>query len=119
MNKRFSLKLSTLIVLSTISLFASGPKTLKTRSRLTPVPQTANALSGQSTTLLPNGDLLILGGRTANGPLYTASIRSSQTGVTTLLRESLRHARYGHTATLLPDGTVLVLGGIGNNDKIE
>ena len=119
MNKRFSLKFSTLIVLSAVSLFASVPKMLKTSSRLTPVAQTANALSGQSMTLLPNGDLLILGGRTANGSLFTASIRSAQTGVTTPLRESLHHARYGHTATLLPDGTVIVLGGIGTNDRIE
>jgi RHS repeat-associated protein len=67
---------------------------------------------GQSSTLLPDGLLLLLGGQGSDGPVATAALQDPQTGAVTVLPNGLLHARAGHTATLLPDGTVFVFGGL-------
>jgi hypothetical protein len=59
----------------------------------------------QSTTLLSNGRLLIIGEGDASAELYdVATGRATPTG-------SMRAARSATTATLLQDGRVLVTGG--------
>src|ERR1700722_8058601 len=63
------------------------------------------ARSGQTATLLPDGDVLIVGGSSASAELYDPATRKfAPTG-------SMSVARPGATATLLPDGQVLVAGG--------
>jgi hypothetical protein len=74
-------------------------------------PQSPDAVTGQSSTLLPDGRLLLLGGENSNGAVSTAAIRDPRTGVATNLKRGLLHARFGHTATLLPNGMVLIFGG--------
>ncbi|NOK16808.1 kelch-like protein [Corallococcus carmarthensis] len=78
-------------------------------------PRAFNSFRLVSTaTLLPNGKVLVAGGREEQGhtcnsaaELYDpASNTWSATG-------SMLDCRYGHTATLLPDGKVLVAGGRG------
>ncbi len=69
------------------------------------VPQVRTPLPGQSTTILPSGDILTLGGIGAIGVLGTGRIADRQ------LESKLLHARSFHSATVLPDGKVLVLGG--------
>src|SRR5437660_117480 len=76
-----------------------------------PLPQKVSVISGQSVTMLANGNWLQLGGQTKNGSLQTASIVNAKTGQTVVLSRRLNEARAWHTATLLPDGTVIVLGG--------
>jgi RHS repeat-associated protein len=66
---------------------------------------------GQSTTLLPDGRVLVLGGEGAQGPTGAVGLLDPRTGVTTAL-PPLQQARAWHTATVLPDGTVLVFGGV-------
>lgn len=63
-------------------------------------------------TLLPNGKVLVAGGRnTSSGtPLDTAELYDPSTGLWTTT-SSLAAARVWHTATLLPNGKVLVVGG--------
>lgn len=61
-------------------------------------------------TVLPNGGVLVVGGRDGAGPLSTAQIYDPATGAWTPAG-TLNHARYFHTATLLPDGKVLVAAG--------
>jgi RHS repeat-associated protein len=67
---------------------------------------------GQTTTLLPNGKLLLIGGESASGVVVTVAVKDPKSEVTTELKAGLLHARAWHTATLLPDGTVLVFGGV-------
>ena len=68
--------------------------------------------AGQSATLLPNGQVLLLGGEGTNGPLASAELLDPRTKQAVPLKASLNHPRAWHTATLLPDGTVLIFGGV-------
>lgn len=74
--------------------------------------------AGQSTTLLPDGRLLMTGGEGPLGPLAAASIADPRTGEVTTLTGGLALGRARHTATMLPDGTVLIVGGFGPSGRI-
>jgi RHS repeat-associated protein len=80
---------------------------------------TASVVMGQSRTILPDGQILLLGGEGPDGPLATAILQDPQTGKTVSIQAKLIFARAWHTATLLPDGTVLIWGGIGQNGAVE
>ena len=69
------------------------------------------ARSGATATLLPNGQVLIVGGQNGNIVLGTAELYDPATGVFTLTHGTLATARSGHNATLLPNGQVLIAGG--------
>jgi uncharacterized delta-60 repeat protein len=98
-------------------------------SPLDPLPQTAEAellssptgrwtvtgelktrRDGHTTTLLPNGRVLVAGGKGAAGS--SAEVFDPATGRWMVTGE-LKTRRDGHTATLLPRGRVLVAGGKG------
>src|ERR1700691_1492757 len=106
----------TLVLLSTATPtpLRSGPRP---RFRASPHRQSqrpeAPALVGESITLIPDGQRLILGGEGRKGPVSTAPLQNPATGATITLPQGLLVARAWHTATLLPNGTVLVLGGLG------
>lgn len=92
--------------------------------RATRVPFSSNLLSkrptqevspqskpaGQTTTLLPDGQLLKLGGLEAAGPIADGTIGDS------VVR--LQRGRAWHTATMLPNGSILIVGGIGANGQV-
>ena len=61
-------------------------------------------------TLLPNGKVLVLGGRGSSGVFAAAVLYDPATGIWTPAG-NLGTARYYHTATLLQNGKVLVAGG--------
>ena len=68
-----------------------------------------------TTTLLPNGKMLVAGGYNDNsGAISGAETYDPSTGVW-MTTGALNTARYHHTATLLPNGKVLVTGGTGSN----
>ncbi len=79
--------------------------------------------SDHTATLLPNGDLLFLGGYTKivpSGPnvnpvtpvpTASAEILKAGTGIIQPIAD-MSIARAGHTATLLPDGRILITGGV-------
>src|SRR5437763_4719408 len=73
----------------------------------------ATARNGHTATLLPNGKVLVAGGRNGNSILASAELYDPPSG-TWSATGSLATARFFHTATLLPNGKVLVAGG-GNN----
>ena len=64
--------------------------------------------SGQASTLLPGGKVLITGGD--NLLLASAELYDPATGTSTVTGPML-HPRLGHTATLMPNGKVLIVGG--------
>ena len=88
----------------------------KPRSAIRQAVPTKN--SGQSTTLLPDGRTLLIGGEGEAGPQTTIAISDAHTGEATVLSGKLNQARAWHTATVLPDGLVLILGGIGADGQV-
>src|SRR5258705_640293 len=86
-----SLSLTALLALSLVLAATSGP--VRLGAAATPVP-------GQTTTLLPDGRWLILGGERARGPSTTALIQDPHTPAVTPV-PALAQPRSGHTATLL------------------
>ena len=97
-----------LLLVGSLSVFAqSGAKRL---------PSSAKSVTdGTSATLLPDGQWLLLGGRTTSGPIGLAQMYDSVQQTIRTLDTGMEHARAYHTATLLPDGQVLVLGGEGRD----
>jgi hypothetical protein len=82
--------------------------------------QEAGTLTGigralHTSTLLPDGTILVAGG--TNGPniLGTAEIYDPATKTSVATVSGMREVRDLHTATLLPDGRVLVAGGFTTN----
>ena len=77
-----------------------------------------------SSTLLPDGHVLIVGGYTGSltrndawdGPLGTAELWDPATGMFSRAGK-MHHIRVGHQAALLGDGRVLVVGGTGAATK--
>ncbi len=65
---------------------------------------------GHTATLLPDGRVLVVGGRNASGYLAGAELYDGAAGAWSSTGD-LASARYDHTATLLPDGRVLAVGG--------
>ena len=68
-------------------------------------------------TLLPNGKVLVAGGRSGGSTLASAELYDPATG-TWSATGVLATARYYHTATLLPNGKVLVAGGENQGDDL-
>ena len=81
-------------------------------------PQAEPGAVGQTSTALPGGRLLLLGGETEDGPSATAFIRDVRTGEVTVLPTFMYQARSWHSATMLPNGRVLILGGVGPNGEV-
>ena len=70
-----------------------------------------------TTTLLPNGKVLVAGGSDSNlSALASAELYDPASGTWTATG-SLNTGRFAHTATLLPNGEVLVAGGRDSNNN--
>jgi len=80
------------------------------------------ARANHTATTLPNGQVLVAGGRNADGLLSSAELFDPESGQSTLFASSLVAARSAHTATLRADGSVIFAGGrtaAGLTDTIE
>jgi RHS repeat-associated protein len=84
---------------------ARRPQAARAAAKQTSSPQ------GPTTTQLPDGRLLLLGGETRAGVSRSATIVDPASGTKTVLPSSMAVPRAGHTATVLSDGTVLIIGG--------
>ncbi len=80
--------------------------------------QSPTLSEGQTSTILPNGSLLLIGGRAGNGSRDVVLIQDPYTGRTNELPARLHFSRAWHSATMLPDGGILILGGVGRNGQI-
>lgn len=80
-------------------------------------PAQPSEVLGATTTRLPDGRWLVVGGQSAGGAVANARVIDPRTHLETALA-GLQIARSGHTATLLPDGTVLVAGGRGRGGDL-
>jgi RHS repeat-associated protein len=107
-------------ILLTVSLGVSATVSIRHRNKsLAALAQGNPQANGQSATLLPNGNWLLLGGLDSDGnPQAGAWIRNGQTGSVNALNSHLLTARAWHTATVLPNGMILILGGVGTNGKL-
>jgi RHS repeat-associated protein len=81
-----------------------------------PIPYVAS--TGEASTLLPDGRLLLTGGIQDNKPTDSVALFDRLTGQRQTLPTQLQRARTGHSATVLPDGRVLILGGVGADGKL-
>ena len=74
---------------------------------------------GHTTTLLPDGKVLVAGSYiNSSDPLDSAELYDPSSGRWTATG-NMNAGRGGHTATLLPDGRVLVVGGAAEDTRLE
>jgi len=91
---------------------ATIPLTLNPSWTLTGDLNTAR--NHHTATLLPNGKVLVVGGRDGSSILHSAQLYDPATG-TWSVTGSLSTSRIFHTATLLPNSKVLIAGGYTSN----
>jgi RHS repeat-associated protein len=75
------------------------------------------AVPGQSSTLLPDGRMLLAGGFGTNAVPTRDVFLVLPDEALARPPLTLNVARAGHTATVLPDGTVFIFGGVGTDGK--
>lgn len=73
-------------------------------------PDTIHGRMGHTSTLLPDGRVITIGGSIASGPVNTGEFMDPVTWTWTEI-SPMSVERSGHTATLLRDGRILVAGG--------
>lgn len=77
------------------------------------------ARSGHAAVLLPSGNVLILGGKGADGDIVSdAEIFDHEKETFTRISIKGIKKRVDHSATLLTDASILIAGGIGSNGKL-
>src|SRR5216684_592727 len=106
---------------STASLRPPSTKLTRAPKAKRPAPLAkaqAGEVTGQTSTLLPDGRFLIVGGQETEGAKATVAITDPRTGEVSPLSIKLHEARAWHSATMLPDGRVMVIGGKGLDNKI-
>jgi N-acetylneuraminic acid mutarotase len=97
------------LVLLALTVLAVGPGLAATSGTWTLTGSLNTVRVGHTATLLPNGEVLVVGGHSVSMGA-TAELYNPATG-TWIFTGSMATARAGHTATLLPNGEVLVVGG--------
>ena len=80
----------------------------------------AQAVFGESSSLLPDGSILVVGGETTTSPPTTVRAQLiNPNGTVTSASTSGLVALSSHTATVLPNGLVLVAGGINSGGVLN
>jgi RHS repeat-associated protein len=105
-------------LLLVLAFLPAWAKTAQTDIGATAVAQNFAPGSGASATLLPNGQLLLVGGQDSHGKIQNAAAIQDPAGGPVTPLAGMHHARVYYSATVLPDGTVLILGGIGADGRV-
>src|SRR5438445_13878652 len=94
--------------LSALSLVTFAPNlvSMAGQSAIVAPQSSPGGVTGQSTTRLPDGRWLLLGGKSAAGTTRDAAIADPTTGTLIRLDGLMTIPRAGHTATGIPDGTL-------------
>lgn len=107
-----------LLLLSNIAFHPVSPVSPQITIPASSSASRPSTVLGQSATLLPNGQWLLLGGKAANGSVATATVVDPVRKSANTLKQGMLFARSWHSATLLPDGRVLIVGGVGSDGKV-
>ena len=99
------------VVTNEIEIYNPDTETWRT------VESMKTARAWHSSTLLPNGTVLVTGG-IADGVTAASTEIFNPFTETWTTTNAMQTARYWHTATLLPDGRVLVTGGTGTSGHL-
>src|SRR5690349_11623981 len=112
----------TLLSLMIIAIFAlKAPVLAQVNPSWIPTGSLNIPRSDHTATLLPNGKVLVVGGRDGNSPpnyLNSSELYDPATG-TWSVTGRLNRGRFWHTATLLQNGKVLVAAGGGGDSSAE
>jgi hypothetical protein len=73
--------------------------------------------AGHTTSLLPNGEVLVTGGQHGGGTLNSAELYDPSTE-SCRTTDSMHDARMDHTASTLRNGKVLITGGYRASDYL-
>lgn len=112
------------VILAMTEAGSASSKTLSTKLtpprkpiRPAPLRSQTGELTGQTSTLLSDGRLLIVGGQGAEGPTATVAIKDPRSSEVIPLSVGLSTPRAWHSATMLPNGRVLIVGGKGVENR--
>src|SRR5918993_1032622 len=108
-SRRIAGPLFLLLIIASFGMWLHGAVPDVPTGQWLPGPALAQPRTGATSVSLDDGRVLVIGGRTANGPVDTVEVFN--TNGTMGLGAQMLSPRAGHTATKLPDGRVLVVGG--------
>lgn len=96
---------------------ASAERFDPARNSWQPIASLSSERVEHTATLLPNGQVLVVGGVGKAGDAPLASAERYDPAADRWIAVAAPTARAGHTATLLPDGSILVVGGKGSGNS--
>src|SRR5918993_2822859 len=108
-SRRIAGPLFLLLIIASFGMWLHGAVPDVPTGQWLPGPALAQPRAGAVSVALDDGRVLVIGGRTADGPVDTVEVFN--TNGTMSVGAHLLAARVGHTATKLADGNVLVVGG--------
>ena len=101
--------------LKTVSIFVPGHQQ-SSAGKWVQGPELSQGYAEHTATLLENGEVLVVGGGSAESYLPTVNDNGEYSGSWTV-RDCPGIAREGHNATLLPSGELLVTGGRSSSEE--
>jgi hypothetical protein len=108
-SRRIAGPLLLLLIIASFGMWVHGAVPDVPTGQWLPGPALAQPREGAATVALDDGRVLVIGGRTASGPVSTVEVFNANGSLA--VGAHLLSRRAGHTATKLPDGSVLVVGG--------
>src|SRR5215212_7430631 len=108
-SRRLAALLFIALTIVSFGIFVHGEVPDVPTGQWLPGPALAQPRDGAVSVALEDGRVLVIGGRTANGPVDTVEVFGTDGSLS--VGAPLTAPRTGHAAAKLPDGRVLVVGG--------
>jgi hypothetical protein len=99
--------------LKSVELYEPSSRTFSSTSNM----DMKVARAGATSTVMPDGTVLVAGGGNGGAIYATGEVYDPATKTFSFTAGEMSTERYGHSATLLFDGRVLLLGGTGTNGQ--